>query len=223
MFIGHFATAFAGKRVDARISLGWTFAACQAPDLLWPIFSLIGMEHFRIVPGDTAFTPLSFDYYPWSHSLVMDIVWGLALGLIYLARSGDRRGSAFLAALVVGHWVLDWITHRPDLSLTLTEEHRVGLGLWSSVAGTIAVEVLLYAAAVWLYLRTTVARDRVGRIGAWSLAGALGAIYVANIVSPPPPSTTAVSIAALALWAFIPLAAWIDRHRTPAHRVVPAA
>jgi len=214
MFIGHYAAAFASKQIDDRPSLGWTFAACQLPDLLWPIFCLVGMEHFRIAPGDTAFTPLAFDYYPWSHSLVMDVVWGLVFGFIYLARSGNRRGAWLMVALVVSHWFLDWVTHRPDLPLTLTEEHLEGLGLWRSVAGTLAVETLLYAGSVWLYLRSTVPLDRVGRVGAWTIVGVLGAIYLANVFSPPPPNTIAVSISALALWAFIPAAAWVDRHRS---------
>jgi len=222
MFIGHYATAFATKRIDNRLSLAWTFAACQVPDLLWPILCLVGVEHFRIVPGDTPFTPLAFDYYPWSHSLVMDVVWGVVLGFIYLARTGNHRGAWLIGALVVSHWLLDWVTHRPDLPLTLTEEHLEGLGLWRSVAGTLLVESVLYAGAAWLYLRSTVALDRAGRIGAWVLIGVIAGLYVLNVVSPPPSNTTAVSVGALALWAFIPAAAWVERYRAPASATVPA-
>jgi hypothetical protein len=88
VFIGHFSLALASKRVAPRPSLGWLFAACQFPDLLWPVLVLAGVERVRIVPGDTAFTPLAFDYYPWSHSLLMDVGWEAALGVETRLRLG---------------------------------------------------------------------------------------------------------------------------------------
>src|SRR6476646_1706751 len=117
MFIGHFAVAMATKPAAPRTSLGWLFAAAQFPDLLWPVFLLTGIEHARIAPGDTAFTPLAFDHYPWSHSLLMVVMWGVSLGVLYRLRGGDTRASLVIGALVVSHWVLDWVTHRPDLLL----------------------------------------------------------------------------------------------------------
>ena len=215
MFIGHFAVAFSSKRVAPKPSLGWLFAACQWPDLLWPILSLIGMEHFRIAPGDTAFTPLAFDYYPWSHSLFMDVVWGVVLGLAYLGRHRDKRGALIIAALVVSHWILDWITHRPDMPILPNNDHRVGLGLWNSVAGTIVVETLMYFAALRIYEKCTTANDKIGRIGFWVLSGFLFGTYIANIVMPAPSSTSAVAWGALAGWILIPAAWWVDGHRTP--------
>jgi hypothetical protein len=52
MFIGHFGTAFASKKIDNRISLGTTFLAAQFLDLLWPIFVLLGIEKVAIEPGN---------------------------------------------------------------------------------------------------------------------------------------------------------------------------
>ena len=215
MFIGHFAAGFASKRIAPRPSLSWLFVACQWPDLLWPILCLVGMEHFRIAPGDTAFTPLAFDYYPWSHSLLMDVLWGVALGLLYLARRGDKRGAMMIGALVLSHWVLDWVTHRPDMPILPNNDHLVGLGLWNSVFGTIVVETLMYFAALWVYEKTTAANDRIGRIGFWVLSGFLLGAYIANILAPAPTSTSAVAWGALAMWILIPAAWWIDRHRAP--------
>jgi len=214
MFVGHFAVAFASKKVAPKPNLGWLFAACQWPDLLWPILSLIGMEHFRIVPGDTKFTPLAFDYYPWSHSLLLDLAWAAGLGLLYLARRADKRGAWVIAGLVVSHWVLDWITHRPDMPITPSNDHRFGLGLWNSVPVTIGVETLLFGLGAVVYSRLTVARDRVGRFGFWTLVVLLYAIYVGNIFGPPPPNTLTVKVSALALWILVPIAGWIDQHRS---------
>ena len=218
MFIGHFAAGFASKRIAPRPSLSWLFVACQWPDLLWPILCLVGMEHFRIAPGDTAFTPLAFDYYPWSHSLLMDVLWGVALGLLYLARRGDKRGAMMIGALVLSHWVLDWVTHRPDMPILPNNDHLVGLGLWNSVVGTIVVETLMYFAALWVYEKITAANDRIGRIGFWVLSGFLLGAYIANILAPAPTSTSAVAWGALAMWILIPAAWWVDRHRAPRSR-----
>jgi MFS superfamily sulfate permease-like transporter len=142
MFVGHFGVALASKRAAPQVSLGWLFAACQLADLLWPVLVLAGVEHFRIDPGNTAVTPIAFDHYPWSHSLVMNVLEGAALGAIYFALRRDRRGALVIALLVVSHWVLDWITHRPDMPLAPWSDVKLGLGLWSSVAATVVVETV---------------------------------------------------------------------------------
>jgi len=213
MFIGHFAVALAAKRATPRTSLGWLFAACQLSDLIWPVLLLAGVEHAHVAPGNTAATPLAFDHYPWSHSLLMTIVWGIVLGGIYVAYRGDRRAALLLAALVVSHWVLDWITHRPDLPLTPWGDVHVGLGLWNSVIATVVVEGLLFAIGVWIYSRITVPRDRTGRVAWVSLVLFLAVIYLANTFGPPPKNMTAVAVSALAIWLLVWWAAWADEHR----------
>src|SRR6266852_7412816 len=117
MFIGHNALAFAAKRVAPKTSLGILTAAVMLVDLIWPIFLLLGIEHVRIEPGATKFTPLDFYDYPWTHSLLMGIVWGIAFGLIYWAITRYGRGAIIVALGVVSHWILDLIVHRPDLPL----------------------------------------------------------------------------------------------------------
>lgn len=204
MFIGHHAAAFAAKRVAPPLSLGVLMFAAMFLDLLWPMLTLAGIEHFRIDRGNTAFTPLDFHDYPITHSLLMAIVWSLLAAAVF------RRAIVGLA--VLSHWVLDFVTHRPDLPLW-PGGPKVGLGLWNSVAGTVVVEAALFVIGVWLYLRATRARDRVGSIALWALIVFLVLIYIANIFSPPPPSWQAVSYTALAAWLFVPWAWWIDRHR----------
>jgi hypothetical protein len=122
-----------------------------------------------------------------------------------------------LAAGVVSHWILDWVTHLPDLPLWPGYGPRLGLGLWNSVAGTVAVESLMLAGGAWLYFSATRARDRIGRLGPWAFLALLAALYVASVAGPPPPvgAERLVSIVALALVLLVPLASWIDSHRTP--------
>jgi len=216
MFIGHFALAFGAKRAAPTVSLGWLFAACQLADLLWPTFLLLGMERVTIEPGNTVVTPLDFVSYPYSHSLLTLCVWGIALGGAYVAlRRAPLAAGVTLALLVVSHWVLDVLTHRPDMPVMPTAATtRVGLGLWNSFWGTLAVEGLMFAAGLALYLRTTRARSRRAAIVLWSLVAFMLIIYVANLFSPPPPSATMIAWSAQALWLLVAWGWWADRLRS---------
>jgi hypothetical protein len=216
VFIGHYALGLASKPLAPQISLGTLFLACQWADLLWPTLVMAGVESFTIQPGITAVTPLNFEYYPYSHSLLALFVWGVLLGLVYhVARGGPWRSAVLLGALVVSHWALDVIVHRSDMPLAPGIGPRLGFGMWRSVPLTLAVEFALYAAGVWLYLRTTVARDRIGSIALWALLGFLALVEFGNVLGSPPPSVRAVAGSAQALWLIVLWGYWIDRHRQP--------
>jgi hypothetical protein len=197
MFIGHYATALVAKRIAPKAGLGTLVFAVMWPDLLWPFLLIGGVEEVAVVPGLTAATPLAFLSYPLSHSLVLDVGWGMLLGSLVWFCLGDARAALITAVAVVSHWVLDWVTHRPDLPIFPGGDLH-GLGLWHSIPGTIAVELLLLVGGVALYLRTTRARD---------------GIWLASIFGPPPPSPAIVAWSALALWLLVPWAAWIERRR----------
>ena len=216
MFLGHWALGLAGKRLAPAVSLGTLFFAAQFADLLWPTLVLAGVERFEIRPGLTAVTPLDFVSYPWSHSLLAMAGWGLLVAVgwrLVRGRSATFLAAATLAGLVVSHWLLDFVTHRPDLPLAPGASPRVGLELWSSLPLSLAAELGLLALGVGLCRRATVARDRTGEWAFWSLVAFLVAIQLANYFGPPPPSVTAVAISAQALWLVVFWGAWIDRHR----------
>lgn len=213
MFIGHYAVAFAAKRFAPRTSLGTLIAAASLLDLLWPIFILLGWEQVRIQPGNTAFTPLDFVSYPISHSLVAAAGWATLFALLYYLLVRYGRGAILIWVGVLSHWVLDWISHRSDMPL-YPAGPRFGLGLWNSTIATVIVEGLMFAIGVWIYLRVTRPKDRIGKWGLLSFVFAVGVIYVANIFSPPPPNTRILGIGALALSSILILWAWwADRHR----------
>jgi hypothetical protein len=213
MFIGHIALALAAKRATPRVSLATLLLAAQWADVLWPVFLALGMEHVLIQPGNTAFTPLDFVSYPYSHSLVALIGWGVVFGVGYRAVAGGRQTLWLLAALVISHWVLDFVTHRPDMPL-YPGSAKFGLGLWNSVPATLLIEGSMYAVGLTIYLRTTRARDRIGRWGFFALAAVLVVIYLSAAFGPAPPSidalwmTALVGAALLTAWAW-----WTDRHR----------
>lgn len=217
MFIGHFAVAFAAKPAAPTVSLGTLFLACEWVDLVWPVFLLIGLERVEIRPGVTAFTPLDFVHYPWTHSLVMGAAWAVAFGLLYLLARRNRRAALVVGAVVLSHWFLDLVAHRPDLPLAPGSEARFGLGLWNSVAATLVLEGTLFVAAVVFYLRRTRALDRIGR---WSFFGVVIFLLVAYLgaaFGPPPPSVAAIAWAGLLGGAITAaLGYWVDRHRTMA-------
>ncbi len=219
MFVGHFGVGFAGKAAAPRVSLGTLVLASQFIDLLWPTLLLLGLERVEIRPGITRVTPLDFVSYPISHSLLAVVLWGaLFAGVYHLARR-SAAGSAVLFGAVVSHWLLDLLTHRPDLPLLPGSGPKVGLGLWSSLPATLVVELALLAAGVALYVRATRPRDRAGT---WSLAGLvtfLLVVYAANLFGGAPPDSKAIALAGHAQWLLVVWAYAIDRHRAPADTV----
>src|SRR5689334_19333381 len=130
MFVGHFALGFAAKRAAPKLSLALLFAACQLADILWPVFVATGIETVRIAPGTTAFTPLDFVSYPYSHSLVALSLWGAMFGSACWLTGTKGRASLLIGGLVISHWVLDFVSHRPDMPI-YPGSALWGLGLWN--------------------------------------------------------------------------------------------
>lgn len=214
MFIGHFGVALGAKKFAPRVSLGVLFLAGQLADLIWPNLVLLGVEQVEIEPGATVMTPLNFLHYPFSHSLLALLGWGALFAILYrvLVRAGTRS-AVVIAILVLSHWILDVLSHRPDMPLMLDDSTRIGLGLWNTPILAVPLETLLFAAGVWLYTRQTRPRDRQGSIGFWALIVFLLVIYFANLVGPLPPSVAAVAWSAQALWLIVAWGFWVDHHR----------
>lgn len=215
MFIGHYAVAFAAKRVEPRASLGTYVLAAQFLDLLWPMLLIAGVEHVRVQRGITAMTPLDFYDYPYSHSLVMTIVWSGVVGGIYYLLRRNPRTALVVSVCVTSHWLLDFVAHRPDMPIGLVGPY-VGLGLWSSQVATALVEGGMFALSLALYVGATGARDAVGKWGFIGYVGFLLAIYVPQFFVPPPPDAQAIAWTGIGQWLFVAGAYYIDRHRTSA-------
>jgi len=214
MFIGHYAVALGAKPVAPRVSLGILFLACQLADLLWPNFLLSGLETVRIDPGNTVMTPFDFMHYPYSHSLLALALWATLFAVVYgvLSRAGTR--AAIVVALVVlSHWLLDVVTHRPDMPIFFTDTPRIGFGLWNHPAVAVPLELLMFVAGAWLYLRHTKPTDRTGSIAVWALLAFLLVTYAAALLGPPPPSVSALAWSAQAQWLIVGWGFWVDRHR----------
>jgi hypothetical protein len=214
MLLGHYAAGLAAKKVAPKTNLGLLIAAGVFLDLIWPLFLWLGVEEVIIDPGNTVITPLNFVSYPWSHSLLMAVVWGVVFGGIYYNVKRYKTGAIVIGFLVVSHWFLDAPMHQPDLPLTPWGETMIGFTLWNSVAISFLLEFGLFAGGIYFYASATKARSRVGRWGLITL-GSLGVIvYIANFLGPPPPSVSAIIIGGSILQGvFILLAMWTDRGR----------
>jgi hypothetical protein len=214
MFIGHFAVGFAAKKFAPRTSLAALIAAPIFLDLLWPVFVIFGWEHVRIVPGITRYNPLDLYDFPWSHSLLMSVVWATAFALIYYGVSRYRPGAIAIWIGVVSHWVLDWITHIPDMPLYPGGGPKLGLGLWNHVAATMSVEIAMLLVGVWIYARATRARDRVGRYAFLAYVLVLLLLFIGDRLGNAPPTVSEIiwsgiiAEAVLLVWPW-----WFDRHR----------
>jgi hypothetical protein len=211
MFVGHLAVAMAAKKVDRTTSLVWYLAAANLVDLIWPILLLAGVERVQIDPGNTIFTPLDFELYPWTHSLLMGVVWGGLLGLAASRFGVSKAGAITIAALVPSHWLLDFLTHRPDLPLVPWGGGVYGLGLWNSLAGTLLVEGALWALSIALFLSVNRVQGWKGHLALWSFVLVSTFLWVSGPFSPPPPDAGSLAYFALIGWIILPWGWWIER------------
>jgi membrane-bound metal-dependent hydrolase YbcI (DUF457 family) len=156
--IGHIAIGFAAKPVAPKIPLWILLAASETLDLLCFGFVALGIEtngvsQTDLIQGVKIVFPAVI---PWSHGLVMSLVWSvIAAAMAYLAYR-DRLTSVILGGVVFSHWILDFFVHLPDLPLLFNSSPRVGLGLWGSGTGLVIsgiLEFLLCAAGFALYWR----------------------------------------------------------------------
>lgn len=215
MFLGHYGLGLAAKRVAPRTSLGTLWMAAQFLDLIWPIFLLLGIERVNVDPGNTVVTPLDFASFPFSHSLLAACGWSLLFAGVYWLARRDGAGTFFVGVLVLSHWLLDGLVHRPDLPLYPGSSRMVGLGLWNSWRATLLLEGVIFVWGVAVYRRATRARDAVGTYAFRTLMFFLALIYVGSLLGPPPPDSHTVAILGLGQWLLILWAYWVDRHREP--------
>ena len=212
MFLGHYAVGLTAKKFAPQASLGALIAAPILLDLLWPIFLLLGWEHVTIEPNRNPFLRLAFDFYPISHGLIAVVGWATLFASLYFGFTRYALGAITIWLGVITHWFLDLVVHRADLPL-YSGSRLYGLGLWNYRAVTIAIELALLALGIFLYLRQTRAKDRIGNYGFWAFILFLLAAYGGAAFGPPPPSVKKLALVTLLTWLFIPWAWSFDRHR----------
>lgn len=209
MFVGHFAAAFAAKKAAPKASLAALLVATSWADILFSLLLLAGLERARVAETPM-FMPVVLEHMPWSHSLLMSLVWAAAGAFLYMAATGYAAGARAVGLCVLSHWVLDALSHRPDMPVLL-HGPKVGLGLWTSRPLTLAVEGAFYLWSLSVYRRVAAADDRAGLWAFRGLAALLALLYIGTFFAPPPPDVKAMAWTNLGgvlllLWAW-----WFDR------------
>lgn len=214
MHVGHFAAGMIAKRFDSKVSLGTCVFAAMLADFLWCIFMMAGIEHIELKAGRGAANYFEAHNIAWSHSLLTIAVWALLFAGAYLLWRRNMTSAALLFIVVVSHWLLDVVAHRPDMPVAPGVETVFGLGLWANIPATIIVEGGLWVLGIILYLRTTRPKRRLANYVFFGVVVLLTLIWYNNIAGPPPPNARTVSVfsfmyfSSVVAWAY-----WMDRLR----------
>ncbi|MFT6609087.1 hypothetical protein [Qipengyuania profunda] len=155
MFIGHFAPALLARGItEDAPKLGVLFIAAQLVDWAFFTFAIFGIEQLRIVPGITAMNPYDLVFMPYSHSLLATAGWALVFGVVVGVVLRNMVAAAWGVIVVLSHWLLDLLVHRPDLTIAGGEDKH-GLGLWNTPHIEMPLEIGLVLLAYWFYISRT--------------------------------------------------------------------
>jgi len=216
MFVGHYGPALAGPRFVKTVPVWAMCIAVQFLDYLWGVFVYFGIENVRIEPGFTAVSPLDLYDMPWTHSLLMAVVWSVVLGFIWslFARTQKRAGAIIIGLGVFSHWLLDLLVHVPDLALW-PGGPKVGFGLWNNEPVALTLEFGVLAVGLLLYISATRAKGAFGKIGPWIFGALLVGLYSISFFAPPPETAQQFGPMAIGLYTLVAVLAWLfcDRVR----------
>lgn len=205
MFVGHYGVSFAAKRWAPRVPLWLLFIAAQFLDLLWAPFILLGIEKARVIPGFMPGSPLDLYYLPYTHGLLTAIFWSVLMYAVIryvTCREWPVSAPIIVGATVFSHWVLDLLTHGPDLPL-IGDEHKVGLGLWNYPGPELTLEILFLFGGIWF---SGAWKNR--KWGWWVFGVVMLAGQLSDLLSPPPPNIHVVATMALAAYVIFAGVAW---------------
>lgn len=220
MFIGHFGVGLALKRADKTLSLGLLFIAVQLSDLIYGVTLLIGVEKVHIVAGANPLASAEYIFFPYSHSLVATLLLAGLVALIFLiipfkSSLPKSKTALVMATAVLSHFVLDVITHNPDMDLLGNGVYKIGLGLWNYPIASYIVEALLLISGLWIYLRSTKSKSFSGKYGLPILGAILLIFNAVSTFGPPQTNVEYFAVTMLAVYlGTIIVAFWLDRKRS---------
>jgi hypothetical protein len=206
MLVGHLGVGLIGKRVEPKISLGtWILAVLLADLVCFPLL-ILRVERFQGVVGGI----------PYSHSLLMNAIWAVLFAAGYFLLRRYSRGAWLLFGAVLSHWVLDVISHKPDMQLAPGVDTVWGLGLWNSVPATLVIEGGFWVLAVIIYLRATHPRNRAFYFAFWIGIALLTLTWYGNIRRGMDPDPVRAGVGGLIFFSIVVAwAYWINRLARP--------
>ncbi len=151
MLAGHYATALVAYQKHPKGTLLYFLFASQLQDLLWFIFHYFGLE--RTAPADVFNTTLSNMAVNmlYSHDLIPLSLWLAIIFVVGKAFFKETKIGLIGVALVLGHFVLDFLSGHPHHIFGL-ESAEVGLGLYATnVYLAIAIEAITIVALLWYF------------------------------------------------------------------------
>ncbi len=212
MFAGHVGAALAIGRADRRLNLGVLILAALFLDALLWLFVLLGWE-FASIPTDFGKSHQVQFVFPYSHGLAGSAAWALLGALAtysWYRRLGATRlrPAVLVGVAVLSHWVLDALVHVPELPLMGSHSQTVGLGWWRHMPLALAVEALILAVGLWLYVPGALLSR--GRKAGLCVLGAmiLAFTIVGMTIAPAPPSVTTMALSSLIIVVVVTLLAW---------------
>ena len=211
MFIGHFAPAFAARAITSEApSLSTLFIAAQLTDWAFMLLFMVGLEDADIVPGITVMNPLDLHTMPYTHSLLGTALFALAFGLVVGGLLRNAVAGVWTAIVVLSHWFLDLLVHRPDLTLAGGSE-KLGFGLWNQPWIEVPLELGLTLCAFAWYVRGT----KGPIVPPLILIGTMLAFQLFNWLAPQPTEfSIALPLSAMAAFGILTLlACWADSTR----------
>jgi hypothetical protein len=142
----------AAKRVIPSVPTWVLVVAAYAIDIAWAGFWAAGLDH----PPTAGAATIS----PWSHGLLMSVVWSAVAGLVAWRIGRNRRTGLAIGLLAFSHWVVDFLA-KPmlhafpgdtGLPLLFDGSKTVGLGLWRTAAGEYVGEYAVTLLLVLIYV-----------------------------------------------------------------------
>jgi hypothetical protein len=190
MVLGHYAVGIALKRVEPRLSLGMLLLGVNLIDITFGILMLAGVEHARFVPTMAGIYPYELYDFPYSHSMAGGIALSLLGFLLYQywpVRTGSSRlrPALIFGAAIFSHFLCDIISHRPDLPLFGDGSPRIGMGLYGSMAGSVALEGVLFVLGLYWYQRAVPLSSSIGRPGFVCFIATMLTVYFWTMVDAP--------------------------------------
>jgi hypothetical protein len=217
MLVGHYSLALIGKRVEPRLSLWTTMLAAMLADFLWCVFLIAGIEEVRMKPGLTissgmrAIDVVEASRIALSHSLATDIVWAAIFAGLFSVWRRNGTGARILFALVISHWLLDFVSHPPDMPLVPGIDRHFGLGLWTSFRATLVVEGFMWLLAVVVYVSGIQSR-RSAKFVFFGGVAFLTLAWLGNIAGPPPSNLHIIGFSSLTFFTLtVVWASLVDR------------
>jgi len=211
MFIGHYAPAFVAATSPKSPRLGALFVAAQLVDIAFFSFLILGVEKMRMLPGATVMNGMDLYDMPWTHSLIGAIGWGALFAIAVKALRGSWTAGAIGGSVVVSHWLIDLLVHRPDLTLAGSPP-KLGLGLWNYPWIEIPLELAFAFGGLWFFVSRTRA---IGATGKWSpcaLAIGMALLQAVNWTTPQPteagPAPASTGWLGLFAYAVLAMLAW---------------